>query len=200
MRNMCNIIRDMLPLYVEGIASADTVSFVEEHLRDCAECRAELDGMKTPNDVEKAASDIQNSSAMPLKTFKRKWQRKRAVLICSTVIATIVVMCCVLFAVEHFVYQEKITVNGAVYTQKGNVVIELPDGSVELGYLRGISHRSTGDPMGNFMATNLDKKYGGSSIYQSGDNDQIIYLEDYSGFYIPFELTGFIAQPERPTE
>ena len=83
--------------------------------------------------------------------------------------------------------------------QKDNIIAELPAGSVELGYLRGISHRSTSNPMGNFMATNLDEKYGGCPIYQSGDNNQIIYLEDYSGFYIPFVLTKQITQPEQTT-
>ena len=196
MRNECNIVRDMFPLYIEGMASADTVSFVEEHLENCSTCRAELERMKAPNDVEKAASDIQDSGAMPLKAFRRKWKRKKAVLACSTIIATIAVMCCVLFAVEHFVYQEKIMVNEAVYTQKGDSVTELPPGSVEIGYLRGISHRSTANPMGNLMATNLDGKYGGCPVYQSGGNEQIIYLEDYGGFYIPFELTERITQPE----
>ena len=42
MRNECNIIRDILPLYADKMVSADTESFVEEHLIGCAECRAEL--------------------------------------------------------------------------------------------------------------------------------------------------------------
>lgn len=91
-------------------------------------------------------------------------------------------------------------VNDAIYMQKGNEVIELPDGSVEIGYLSGISHRSTANPMGNFMATNIDEKYGGCPIYQSGDNESIIYLEDYNGFYIPFELSEYITQTERTAE
>ncbi|MBQ8389826.1 MAG: zf-HC2 domain-containing protein [Oscillibacter sp.] len=200
MRNECSIIRDMLPLYMEGLASADTVSFVDEHLEKCEACRAELEAMKDPNRLEKAASSVQADSAAPLKTFRRKWKRKKGILVCSTVIATIAAMCCALSAVEHFIYQEKIAVNGAVYLQTDGEIMELPQGSVELGYLRGISHRSTGEPMGDFMATNLDEKYGGCSIYQSGENEQIIYLEDYRGFYIPFELTELITQPEKEAE
>ena len=46
MKNECNIIRDILPLYVEDMVSADTSAFVEEHLEKCAECRAELEDMK----------------------------------------------------------------------------------------------------------------------------------------------------------
>ena len=38
MRNECNIIRDILPLYAENMVSDDTISFVEEHLQTCSEC------------------------------------------------------------------------------------------------------------------------------------------------------------------
>ena len=41
MRNECNIIRDLLPLYIERMVSADTAEFVEEHLKDCELCRKE---------------------------------------------------------------------------------------------------------------------------------------------------------------
>ena len=105
------------------------------------------------------------------------------------VIIILAVVVCILVAVvafNHFGYQEQICVNGTVYTQKGDNSIELPDDSVELGYLEGITHRSTNSPSEDFTATNLDEKYAGCPIYQSGET---IYLEDYSGFYIPFKPT-----------
>ena len=37
----CGIARDLLPLYQEGMLSADSVEFLEEHLRTCPACRAE---------------------------------------------------------------------------------------------------------------------------------------------------------------
>ena len=36
MRNECNIIRDILPLYADKMVSSDTASFVEEHHTGCA--------------------------------------------------------------------------------------------------------------------------------------------------------------------
>jgi len=193
MRNECNIVKDLLPLYLDGIASTDTVSYVEEHLETCDACRAELGSLKIPSDLEKAAAEIEGS-AMPLKTIKRKWQKKKAILVFSTLFSTIILMVALLFALEYFVYQEKIAVNDAVYTQTGVVVAELPKGSIKLGYLQAISLRTTANPMGNFMATNLERKYGGCSIYQSSADEQIIYLEDNSGFFIPFEWTEPLTQ------
>ena len=40
----CGIIRDLLPLYQEGMLSPDSVEFVEGHLKTCPDCRAERAG------------------------------------------------------------------------------------------------------------------------------------------------------------
>lgn len=124
-------------------------------------------------------------------------KKKKIVLIFATAVATIAVVVCTLLVYNHFAYKEEIAVNGAVYTQKGDSITSLPTDSVELGYLRTISHRSVENPTGDFAATNLNEKYAGCPIYQSAVNDSIIYLEDYSGFYIPFELSEYISQDEK---
>lgn len=81
MRNECNIIRDILPLYIDEIVSEDTISFVEEHLEKCAACRTELENMKAPNALEIAASDTQVNDEKPLKAFAKKWNRKKRIVI-----------------------------------------------------------------------------------------------------------------------
>lgn len=81
MRNECNIIRDILPLYIDKIASQDTISFVEEHLKNCAACRTELENMKAPNALEKSTSDVQVNDETPLKVFAKKWNRKKRIVI-----------------------------------------------------------------------------------------------------------------------
>ena len=48
MKLSCDIIRDLLPLYAEELASADSAGVVEEHLCECEGCRAELDALKKP--------------------------------------------------------------------------------------------------------------------------------------------------------
>lgn len=81
MRNECNIIRDILPLYIDGLVSEDTRSFVEEHLEKCAACRAELEDLKAPNALEAATADAQLNDAKPLKVFVRKWNRKKRIAV-----------------------------------------------------------------------------------------------------------------------
>lgn len=42
----CEIIRDLLPVYVENVCSGETKKAVEEHLETCGQCREEYEEMK----------------------------------------------------------------------------------------------------------------------------------------------------------
>lgn len=44
--NLCNVVRDLLPLVVEEMAGEDTKEFVENHLRACPACRAQYERMR----------------------------------------------------------------------------------------------------------------------------------------------------------
>lgn len=80
MRNECNIVRDIFPLYVENMVSCDTTSFVEEHLEGCAECREELAKLKKSAeiaDMSRPASADYADEAAPLKVVKRRLQRRQ---------------------------------------------------------------------------------------------------------------------------
>jgi hypothetical protein len=91
MKNECNIIRDILPLYVEDMVSADTSAFVEEHLEKCAECRADWENLKKTSQIEEVPLAKQDNDILPLRAIKKKWKRKKAVLICTTVLITILI-------------------------------------------------------------------------------------------------------------
>ena len=122
----------------------------------------------------------------------------KAIVALTAVIATILALCIGYGIFDHFAYREEIAVNGAVYARSRETVSEIPEGSVELGYLRSILHRNIGSPSVDFSGTNLDEKYGGCGLYQDPENEMVIYLEDYGGFYIPFVLKEYIVQPETP--
>ncbi len=47
----CNIIRDLLPLYEDGVVSEDTAQLVREHLEGCPACREEYERMHAPTPV-----------------------------------------------------------------------------------------------------------------------------------------------------
>ena len=48
----CEVIRDLLPLYAEQMASPASTALVEEHLQECETCRTELEQMRQPVPVQ----------------------------------------------------------------------------------------------------------------------------------------------------
>lgn len=103
MKNECSIVQDILPLYVEEMVSDDTVSFVREHLMDCPRCRAELEKLQKPVEVQ-LKPDI---NAAPLKRLKKALLMKKLQTILCTVAILLALMLAVislLTAPEYFEY------------------------------------------------------------------------------------------------
>nr|WP_174270168.1 zf-HC2 domain-containing protein [Desulfitobacterium dehalogenans] len=96
----CNVIRDILPLYIENVVSADTRNFVEKHLSECESCKDELKILQAP--IELAI----DNDTRAFKNIKKKWNRKKLwVSIITTVIVT------VLFISGLFLYHLELPVN-----------------------------------------------------------------------------------------
>lgn len=105
MRNECNIIRDLLPLYAEKMVSSDTAAFVEEHLKGCEACSAEYERTREPQPTHEI------SHAAPLLKLSRKMKVKRIQTIALTavfMIALFVSAFAVLDAPIYFPYSEGI--------------------------------------------------------------------------------------------
>ena len=47
----CNIVKDLIPLYIDGCCSEESEKVVEEHIRDCGDCKKLLEDMKSPSDI-----------------------------------------------------------------------------------------------------------------------------------------------------
>lgn len=63
----CDIVRDLLPLYHDGVCSRDSAAAVAEHLETCEACRRELAGMDEP--ISAPAPD----EAGALKAIGKAW-------------------------------------------------------------------------------------------------------------------------------
>lgn len=83
MKHNCEIVRDLLPLYAEQIASPASTALVEEHLAECPACRAELQRMEKPVTVQP-----EPQADAPLKTIQIALTRRRL----HTILATLLVV------------------------------------------------------------------------------------------------------------
>lgn len=79
----CNVIKDVLPLYVDGILSDDTSRIVAEHLEQCSECK------KTYEDMKSAVVIPVDNDVTPLKNFQKAWKKKIISRVCAAILIAV---------------------------------------------------------------------------------------------------------------
>lgn len=72
MKLPCELIRDLLPLYHDGVCSETAKTLVAEHLKTCPDCAKAL----TAIEAEIAVPPLESEKARPLKKLKHSWTRK----------------------------------------------------------------------------------------------------------------------------
>lgn len=107
MKISCNIIEDLLPLYVDDMVSEDSRQLVEEHLKECPSCRKMQEEMMRENhltSVGKSSKSIQTNRTEiePLKKIRHKIRKKR---IASVFLAVILVVAA--GGIGHYWYYDK---------------------------------------------------------------------------------------------
>ena len=87
MKQNCEIIKDLLPLYIDDACSHESKKSMEEHLQECIDCNIELENLKShiPNAGHLKYRDEVN----PLKTIKKKNKIKLAITSIFVVVLTL---------------------------------------------------------------------------------------------------------------
>lgn len=83
----CELIRDILPLVAEDMASAETKAFVQKHIAFCPECAAELSRMR------KEAGQTDCMPDVPLRAVRKEMRKRRFLLVALT---ALIALCIVL--------------------------------------------------------------------------------------------------------
>lgn len=71
MKTDCEIIRDLLPLYVDDICSEKSRELVDEHLRECAECGSLLDRLKRTEIENGLKAEKEDAISYGVRKFKQ---------------------------------------------------------------------------------------------------------------------------------
>ncbi|MDE5864652.1 MAG: zf-HC2 domain-containing protein [Lachnospiraceae bacterium] len=57
MENSCGMVSDLLPLYVDGVCSKESRAVVEEHIKECDECKREYEILKEETTIPAELDD-----------------------------------------------------------------------------------------------------------------------------------------------
>lgn len=81
----CEIIKDLLPSYIDNLTSDESNKEIENHIITCSKCKSELDNMKQDINIE--TLEINKKDIKPLKKFDKKYRNVfRNISICSLII------------------------------------------------------------------------------------------------------------------
>lgn len=97
----CEIIKDLLPLYHDGVCSSESRSFVETHLDNCENCKAELQTMNTilfDNNTEKNMKEAEAVQHLSI-----KWKKGMLLSLLKGVFSTIITLVIILLILYIFV-------------------------------------------------------------------------------------------------
>ena len=168
MRNECQIVRDLLPLYIENMASEESRKFVEAHLSKCPECN-ELYFSMTVKDESEVNEEEARAKILPLHEVKKKLRKK---LIMTAVAALLAIA--ILVGAGSYVYNYIDRQNKIVHVDYGesqwftlNDRKEATDVILRMLYSMGfgydlISVKYAGDPdsMQAYISVKADSESG----------------------------------------
>ena len=75
----CNVITDLLPLYLDGAASEDTKKIISAHLKTCRFCRDALLRMKENGKTKAKIKDVRNLAMADYAELARRMRTRRLV-------------------------------------------------------------------------------------------------------------------------
>ncbi|MDR1060942.1 MAG: zf-HC2 domain-containing protein [Clostridiales bacterium] len=83
----CEIVKDLLPLYLDGVCSDGSRAAVEEHLAACDGCAAELRAMRAALPIGGAEQNLKEAEAV--KSISKRWRKGMAKSLLKGVLCTI---------------------------------------------------------------------------------------------------------------
>ena len=180
MESKCNIIRDILPLYVENMISDDTRQFVDEHLSQCQECKQELEQIKLNIPLEEKYQDT-NTPATVMKRIGLDIKKKRVFtgVLSATISAIILILLFAhLTAPQYLSYTESLNL---ITVNENNGIV-----SLSLSGEYRISQREQGVYDISIYNTQWNKLFNETrkqtiTVNPNGDNVRTIYYVSNGG-------------------
>ena len=181
----CEVIRDLLPLYHDGVCSSESKALVEEHLENCSACQKELETMDA-----QLTSAHEYKEANLFKAASSAWRKsKKKSFIKGTVITAAI--CALLFASFFGLTQWKCLSVPANSIEITNLS-QLSDGSIIFNLSLNDNQKSsyvkyTTTADGEFYLTPMR-----AVIEQSGN------MGIYNGYYVIYPAGFKTSEPEYP--
>ncbi|MBQ7077951.1 MAG: DUF4825 domain-containing protein [Lachnospiraceae bacterium] len=89
----CEVIKDLLPSYIDGLTTTVTNEVVSEHLKGCESCKAAYDSMRNSSEEKQ---EVSNKDIKEI-DFLKKNRKRNVMILVGSVVAAIVLIAGILF-------------------------------------------------------------------------------------------------------
>ncbi len=124
----CNVIKDLLPSFIDNVCSKETAADIEEHLNECASCKALYDSMKEdlPGISESSYSSMDEKIIIQ-KVNKKINSKDKTVKIVCIAICALVILAAFLFIVPiKKIPKENLSIN----VSEEPLIVHFPSGAM----------------------------------------------------------------------
>ena len=129
MKYPCDMIQDLLPLYLDGVCSEKSKKAVEEHLAECSDCKDFFAAMREADKIEidTHSANRERQKAASFHAVKKKLFRKQILATFATVIVLVVITFATVGVLKN---------THKVVEYEDNVSVSMVDGNL-MGRLQG---------------------------------------------------------------
>ncbi|GAA0274391.1 zf-HC2 domain-containing protein [Muricomes sp. OA1] len=176
----CEMIRDLLPLYIDGLTSEESNKEIDKHLKTCRECREYYREMTGEISEAVPISEEEIQDVELIKKIKRQRRKRILGVVCGAVLVLAMLTALLLPRFYSHVKFDEVKLN---YGTRGNIAY------IELETKPGYEIYFTGTTKENesYLKVLSIRKIGGTEKDISGWEDEIGTKEDPCKWTIEFE-------------
>ena len=89
-KNECEIVKDLMPNYIEDLANQGTKNFIEEHLKKCEPCNEMLENLKKEQKEEKKGKQNGEIEINHLKKYHKQVEKLKTVLFTTAIVIILI--------------------------------------------------------------------------------------------------------------
>lgn len=174
MKYKCEVIKDLLPLYVDGVSSKESNKIIEEHLKECKKCEETYEKLKDNSFIDevKNNSNDNEESKKVIKSIKNKIFRGKLLFAVVAIVVVLICLCSIYTYMNKKIipinYEDNINIlekDGNIYAVlKNNTYINVKSKIVETVNEDGNIETSL---YFYFSTTLWDNSFNASSNYSS---------------------------------
>ena len=144
--NDCNIVRDLMPLVLDRVASDESREVVEDHISTCPRCRKQYEEMKAdmPEETRAEYEEEQRTVVEALKDARRRKKRRKIRLIVLPIVISIAVFFTGVLLYGYLFVWSSVQVDNSLYMLS---LAQLKNGSLDVTVedcgIRGLKYDST---------------------------------------------------------